>query len=162
MTFRPDPQQRAFRDSLGLFATGITVVTARAPDGTPVGLTVNACKSVSLDPPLVVWSLSAHQANLPVFAGCEYYAINILAEDQQALSQRFASRDVDKFAGLNFRDGLGGAPLIEGCSAWFECRNTTRHDGGDHMVFLSEVERHDADPKPPLIYFAGQYRQLAP
>jgi len=158
MSSRPDSQQRAFRDSLGLFATGITVVTARAPDGTPVGLTVNSFNSVSLDPPLVVWSLSAHQANLPVFAACEYYAINILAEDQQALSQRFASRDVDKFAGLNFRDGLGGAPLLEGCSAWFECRNTTRHDGGDHMLFLSEVARHDADPKPPLIYFAGRYR----
>jgi 3-hydroxy-9,10-secoandrosta-1,3,5(10)-triene-9,17-dione monooxygenase reductase component len=162
MTVRPDTPERALRDSLGMFATGITVVTARAPDGTPVGLTVNSFNSVSLDPPLIVWSLGAQQGNLPVLEACEYYAINVLAEDQQALSQRFASRDVDKFAGLNFRDGLGGAPLLAGCCAWFECRNTTRHDGGDHVLFLSEVVRHDAEPKPPLIYFAGRYRHLTP
>ena len=156
------PDERAFRDSLGMFATGITVVTARTPDGSPVGLTVNSFNSVSLDPPLIVWSLASHLPSVEVFSQCEYYAINVLAEDQQDLSQRFATRDIDKFAGLKLREGLGGAPLLDGCCAWFECRNTTRHDGGDHVLFLSEVVRHDRNPHAPLIYFGGQYRRLAP
>ena len=155
------PQARALRDTLGQFATGITVVTTRAPDGTPVGLTVNSFNSVSLDPALIVWSLAAHLPSAQVFVECEYYAINVLSAGQQALSQRFATRDIDKFAGLETRDGLGGAPLLDGCCAWFECRNTTRHPGGDHILFLSEVLRHDSNPQPPLIYFGGQYRQLA-
>ncbi|QID16433.1 flavin reductase family protein [Nitrogeniibacter mangrovi] len=162
MTARPDSSQRALRDSLGMFATGITVVTARAPDGTPVGLTVNSFNSVSLDPPLIVWSLASHLPSVAVFSHCEYYAINVLAEDQQHLSQRFATRDIDKFAGLELRDGLGGAPLLDGCCAWFECRNTTLHDGGDHLMFVSEVTRHTHEAKPPLIYFGGRYRQLKP
>lgn len=156
------PDARALRDSLAMFATGITVVTARAPDGTPIGLTVNSFNSVSLEPPMVVWSLANHLPSVEVFVGCEYYAINVLAHDQQHLSQRFATRDIDKFAGLNCRDGLGGAPLLDGCSAWFECRNTVRHAGGDHVMFVSEVVRHDRNPHEPLIYFGGRYRQLAP
>ncbi len=162
MTVSPDNPQRALRDSLGMFATGITVVTARAPDGTLAGLTVNSFNAVSLDPPLIVWSLASHLSSVSVFADCEYYAINVLAEDQQHLSQRFATRDIDKFAGLECRDGFGGAPLLDGCCAWFECRNTTRHDGGDHLLFVSEVVRHTHEAKPPLVYFSGRYRTLAP
>ncbi|MCB1959333.1 MAG: flavin reductase family protein [Rhodocyclaceae bacterium] len=162
MTARSDDPQRALRDNLGMFATGITVVTTRLPDGTPVGLTVNSFNSVSLQPPLIVWSLATHLPSVNAFVDCEHYAINVLAEDQQALSQRFATRDVDKFAGLAVRDGLGGAPLLAGCCAWFECRNTTRHDGGDHLMFVSEVIRHAREPRPPLLYFAGEYRRLRP
>ncbi|WP_227815311.1 flavin reductase family protein [Nitrogeniibacter aestuarii] len=162
MTSRSDNPERALRDSLGMFATGITVVTARAPNGTPVGLTVNSFNSVSLDPPLIVWSLAAHLGNVEVFSNCEYYAINVLADDQQDMSQRFATRDIDKFAGLELRDGLGRAPLLNDCCAWFECRNTIRHDGGDHLMFVSEVVRHTHEPaRSPLVYFGGQYRTLA-
>lgn len=151
---------RSFRNALGMFATGITVVTMRTPAGEPIGLTVNSFNSVSLDPPLIVWSLANDLPSRALFEACEYYAINVLAADQEAVSQRFASRLGDRFAGLGFDHGLGGAPLLHGCCARFECRNTTRHEGGDHTVFISEVVRFDRTPADPLIYFGGAYRYL--
>jgi len=153
--------QRRFRNALGMFATGITVVTARTPAGEPIGLTVNSFNSVSLDPPLIVWSLANELPGRPLFEGCEYYAINVLAEDQADLSQRFASRGEDKFAGLEFTEGEGGVPVLAGCCASFQCRPFTRHPGGDHVVFLSEVVRFDREAREPLIYFSGAYRSLA-
>lgn len=158
-----DHQQftRAFRDALGMFATGIAVVTTRSAEGKAVGLTVNSFNSVSLDPPLIVWSLARQTGSLPVFEACEYYAVNVLAEDQQHLSQLFASRSDDKFAGLAWEDGLYGVPLLPGCCARFECRNTMRHDGGDHMVFISEVVRFSSEARDPLVFHGGRYRRLA-
>lgn len=153
--------QRRFRNALGMFATGITVVTTRTPAGEPIGLTVNSFNSVSLDPPLVVWSLANELPGRALFEGCEYYAINVLAEDQMDLSQRFASRLGEKFGGLPFATGAGGAPLLEGCCARFVCRNTVRHPGGDHVVFISEVVDFDlAGERLPLLYFGGAYRQV--
>ncbi len=151
---------RRFRNALGMFATGITVVTTRTPDGVPIGLTVNSFNSVSLDPPLIVWSLANDLPSRALFEGCEYYAINVLAADQAELSQRFASRLGDRFGGLDFDSGVGGVPLLRGCCARFQCRNTVRHEGGDHVVFISEVVDFDREPRPPLIYFGGAYRQL--
>ncbi|MCM8564635.1 flavin reductase family protein [Thauera linaloolentis] len=153
---------RRFRNALGMFATGITVVTSRTPAGDPIGLTVNSFNSVSLDPPLIVWSLSNDLPSRPLFEGCEYYAINVLAEDQADLSQRFAGRMGEKFAGLEIDDGLGGVPLLKGCCARFVCRNTVRHAGGDHVLFVSEVVGFDRDERAPLLYFGGNYRRLAP
>lgn len=152
---------RRFRNALGMFATGITVVSTRTPAGAPIGLTVNSFNSVSLDPPLVVWSLANELPSRMLFEGCEYYAINVLAEDQIDLSQRFASRLGEKFAGLQFEPGTGGVPLLEGCCARFVCRNTVRHPGGDHVVFISEVVDFDRSAsRLPLLYFGGAYRQL--
>lgn len=153
---------RRFRNALGMFATGITVVTTRTPDGTPIGLTVNSFNSVSLDPALIVWSMSNRLPSLPLLEGCEYYAINVLAADQEDLSQRFASRLEDRFAGIEFDQGVGGVPLLRGGCAHFECRNTTRYPGGDHTVFISEVVDFDRFDRPPLLYFGGAYRRLAP
>lgn len=154
---------REFRDALGMFATGITVVTTRAPDGQPIGLTVNSFNSVSLDPPLIVWSLSSNLPSVPIFESCEYYAVNVLAADQDEISNLFASRSDDKFAGLEFDEGLYGVPLLRGCCARFECRNTVRHPGGDHVLFVSEVVRFDRDEtRPPLLYWGGSYQRLAP
>lgn len=153
---------RRFRDALGTFATGITVVTMRTPAGEPIGLTVNSFNSVSLEPPLIVWSLTSNLPSTPLFENAEYYAINVLAEDQEALSQRFASRAGERFVGLEFDEGIGGAPLLRGCCARFECRNTVRHPGGDHVVFISEVLAFDRSERAPLIYFGGAYRRLAP
>lgn len=153
---------RELRNALGCFATGITVITTRDAEGQPVGLTVNSFNSVSLDPPLVVWSLGLQTKVRPVFEACAHYAINVLAEDQIHLSHRFASRDPDKFAGLHITDGIDGVPLLDGCCARFECRNTVRHPGGDHLVFLSEVMRFGASERPPLVFHAGHYRRLAP
>lgn len=152
---------RAFRDTLGMFATGVAVVATRAPSGDPIGLTVNSFNSVSLDPPLIVWSMSLHLPSLPVFENCEYYSVNVLAADQQHLSQTFASRADNKFAGLEIDDGLYGVPLLRQCCARFECRNTIRYEGGDHLVFVSEVVRFDREDRPPLIFHAGAYRTLA-
>ena len=153
--------QRRFRNALGMFATGITVVTTRTPAGEPIGLTVNSFNSVSLDPPLIVWSLANELPSRALFEGCEYYAINVLAEDQADLSQRFASRLGEKFTGLEFDSGIGDVPLLAGCCACFQCRNTVRHAGGDHVVFISEVVDFDrAEEGSPLLYFGGAYRQL--
>jgi len=150
----------AFRRALGMFATGITVITARTADGRRVGLTVNSFNSVSLDPPLIVWSLAHHLPVAPDFEACSYFAVNVLAADQLALSRRFATRDADKFVDLEFDEGLDGTPLLRGCCATFECRNAIRHQGGDHTVFLGAVERVTQGEGNPLLYFGGRYRWL--
>jgi flavin reductase (DIM6/NTAB) family NADH-FMN oxidoreductase RutF len=154
---------RDFRNALGSFATGITVVTARAADGGLSGLTVNSFASVSLDPPLVLWSLSLYTPALAMFRDCSHYAINVLAADQFELSNHFAKAndDQERFADLAFDPGSGGAPLLRGCCAWFECRNETRLDGGDHLIFVGRVERYRYEDRPPLVFQGGQYRWLA-
>lgn len=157
-----DPVVRAFRDTLGMFPTGVTIVTARAPDGTLVGLTVSSFNSVSLVPPLVVWSLSSHLPCVQIFQNAPVYAINVLAEDQQALSGRFASRLEDKFAGVAFTEGEGDVPLLDGCCAHFVCRPHARHPGGDHIVFVDEVIHYERDANlRPLVFQGGAYRRLA-
>jgi flavin reductase (DIM6/NTAB) family NADH-FMN oxidoreductase RutF len=110
----PPFTRQEFRQALGLFATGVTIVTARAADGTPVGLTVNSFNSVSLSPPLVLWSLARAAGSLPVFSGGSHYAIHILAAEQRALAERFATREIDRFADLSWTEGAGGIPLIDG------------------------------------------------
>lgn len=151
---------RAFRDALGMFVTGITVVTARDRELGCIGITVNSFNSVSLRPPLVLWSLSLNSPTLRAFERCSHYAVNVLAADQEALSRLFASAEPDKFASLDARQGRGGAPLLPGCCAWFECRNHARHPGGDHLIFVGEVERYECTTRLPLVYFRGAYRQL--
>lgn len=153
---------REFRRALGQFATGIAVITARAQDGSPVGLTVNSFSSVSLDPPLILWSLSLYSPSLAVFQHCSHYAVNVLSAQQQALSVVFSGPREDRFSGLESVDGLGGAPLLEGCLARFECRNEIRYAGGDHLIFVGEVERFSRREGDALIYFGGRYRGLQP
>jgi flavin reductase (DIM6/NTAB) family NADH-FMN oxidoreductase RutF len=152
---------RAFRDALGAFPTGVTVVTTLAPDGSFAGLTVSSFNSVSLAPPLIVWSLSLDSPNLAAFRGCGRYVVNVLAQNQDWLSQRFAQANSDKFAGLDFELGLGGVPLLPGCCAWFECRSEARHPGGDHEIFIGLVERFAHAARAPLVFHRGQYRRLA-
>lgn len=159
---RTDFDTRAFRDALGGFATGITVITACAEDGRRVGLTANSFNAVSLDPPLVLWSLDRRAQSLPIFRDVGHYAVNVLAADQMALSQRFAQPTGDKFVGLDYREGLGRTPLLEGCVACFECRNANRHDGGDHLIFIGEVARFELFDRPALLYHGGQYGLATP
>ena len=123
-----------------MFATGVTIVTARTPTGELIGLTANSFNSVSLNPPLVLWSLSQGASSLSAFSTGSHYAINILAADQQALALRFATRGVDRFADLDFTEGRSGAPLITGSVATFECFNRSRYVEGDHVIFVGEVE----------------------
>ncbi|MBP5991504.1 MAG: flavin reductase family protein [Piscinibacter sp.] len=147
-----------FRAALGMFATGVTIVTARGADGTLVGLTANSFNSVSLSPPLVLWSLARRAGSMPAFRAGSHYAINILAADQHALAERFASKVGDRFAGVAWREGTAGAPLIEGAAAVFECFNRSRYEEGDHVIFVGEVERctHRAGAQP-LIFHGGRY-----
>ena len=153
---------RALRNALGRFATGIAVVTAIDPDGHPIGLTVNSFSAVSLTPPLVLWCLDNNSHNLEAFRRASHHAITILAADQQELSNRFATWPTDRFAGLPWQPGLGGAPLLPGACASFEVANETAHLAGDHTVFIGRVELFtEAPDRAPLLYFGGGYRHLA-
>lgn len=151
---------RLYRDALGMFPTGVAIVTTWAPDGTYAGLTVSSFNSVSLDPPLIVWSLSLDAQSAAAFRACSHYAVNVLAQDQVDLSRRFALTLADKFAGLSVTQGLGGAPLLAGCCAWFECRNEAQHAGGDHLVLIGHVEHFSRADRPPLVFHGGCYRAI--
>ena len=147
-----------FRAALGMFATGVTIITARNAQGAFVGLTANSFNSVSIAPPLVLWSLARSAGSLPAFQDGSHYAINILAADQHALAVRFASKAVNRFEGVAFREGQGGAPILEGSAAVFECFNRSRYDEGDHVIFVGEVERcsHRVGAQP-LLFHGGRY-----
>jgi flavin reductase (DIM6/NTAB) family NADH-FMN oxidoreductase RutF len=154
----PSFSPQEFRAALGMFATGVTIVTVRSADGGLVGLTANSFNSVSLAPPLVLWSLAQRAGSMPVFSRGSHYAINILAADQKELAQRFAMRDIDRFAGVAWREGAGGAPVLDGAVASFECANRSRYEEGDHVIFVGEVERCTSRPgAQPLIFHGGRY-----
>ena len=153
---------RALRTSFGRFATGITVVTAEASPGKLIGMTVNSFSSVSLDPPLVLWCLGNDARNFEHFFKVSHYCINILSADQRDLSDRFASRSEDRFAGVDWQAGVGGAPVLAGCCASFEVRNETRYGAGDHHIFVGRVERFSLEENSsPLIFHAGCYATLS-
>jgi flavin reductase (DIM6/NTAB) family NADH-FMN oxidoreductase RutF len=147
-----------FRAALAMFATGVTVVTARGVHGEPIGLTANSFNSVSLTPPLVLWSLSRQAGSMPAFARGSHYAINILAAVQHALAQLFATKEVDRFDGVAFRAGASGVPVLDGAAAVFECFNRSRYEEGDHVIFVGEVERCTRrEGAQPLIFHGGRY-----
>ena len=154
----PHVTQSEFRQALAQFATGVTVVTACGPDGAVVGLTANSFNSVSLEPPLVLWSLALRSASMQVLRSCSHYAINVLGAEHEALARQFASKDVDRFAGVAWHSGLAGAPLIAGAIARFECRNRSRYAEGDHVIFVGEVERcgHRVGASP-LLFHGGKF-----
>jgi flavin reductase (DIM6/NTAB) family NADH-FMN oxidoreductase RutF len=161
MSLDPD-DTRALRNALGRFATGVAIVTAIDPDGHPIGLTVNSFSAVSLNPPLVLWCLDNTSHNLEAFRRASHHAVNILSTGQEDFSNRFATWPVDRFAGLRWRAGLGGAPLLADCCATFEVANETSHAGGDHTIFVGRVDHFDESPAgQPLLFHAGQYRRLA-
>ena len=154
----PTFSAQEFRTALGMFATGVTIVTARAADGSLVGLTANSFNSVSLAPPLVLWSLSRAAASLSAFSDGSHYAINVLAADQKALAERFALRGADRWSGVAFGDGIGGAPLLHGAAATFECFNRSRYEEGDHVIFVGEVERcSHRSGASPLLFHGGRF-----
>ncbi len=146
-----------FRRALAQFATGVTVVTTRAPDGAPVGLTVNSFSSVSLDPPLVLWSLSLKAESLDVFRECERYLIHVLAADQLPIAKRFATRGADRFGPTAWRPTDDGLPLLEGCTAWFECGNRSQYEEGDHVILVGRVEAFQTIGGAPLIFHNARY-----
>ncbi len=148
---------RAFRNALGHFATGVTVVTTRDLDGQPVGVTVNSFSSVSLDPPLILWSLAKKSYSLAAFENHPAFAVHVLASNQQDLSDRFARAGTDKFADLPVAEGFEGVPLLPHCAAVFQCSVTHRHDGGDHVILIGRVQRFATEERPPLLFYRGRY-----
>lgn len=154
----PSFSAQEFRAALGMFATGVTIVTARTADDRVIGLTANSFNSVSLTPPLVLWSLSRAAASMAVFSAGSHYAINVLAADQKALAERFAMKGADRWSGVTFDTGAGGAPLLHGAAATFECFNRSRYEEGDHVIFVGEVERctHRTGAMP-LLFHGGRY-----
>jgi flavin reductase (DIM6/NTAB) family NADH-FMN oxidoreductase RutF len=155
----PDFDERALRDALGRFATGVTVVTTMTPDG-PLGITANSFASVSLDPPLVLWSPARKSRRFPAFEAASHFAVHVLAIGQQALAHRFA-RAGAAFADLAYGCGHDDAPLLEGCTARFECRHAAGYDGGDHLIVVGEVLRFEQHDRAPLLYYRGRYCGLA-
>ena len=153
---------RHFRDALAQFATGVTVICTRDRAGRYVGFTANSFNSVSLDPPLIVWSLTAGAETLATFKAAERYTVNVLAHDQVELARRFSRPHADRFSGVPYRIGAAGAPLIEGCIAWFECRHHGQHRAGDHMLFIGEVENCERRNGIGLVFHHGRYATTRP
>jgi flavin reductase (DIM6/NTAB) family NADH-FMN oxidoreductase RutF len=159
---RPELDGRDFRTALGCFPTGVCLITTRGPDGERVGLTVNSFSSVSLDPPMVLWSLARSANCAAVFRDAEYFAINVLAADDDALSGHFARPGADKFARFadRFAEGIGGAPVLDGAAATFECHSRHRYYGGDHIIVIGVVERYTHHERAPLVFHRGRYARL--
>jgi 3-hydroxy-9,10-secoandrosta-1,3,5(10)-triene-9,17-dione monooxygenase reductase component len=159
---RTQHDARDFRAALGCFPTGVCLITTLAADGRRVGLTANSFSSVSLDPPMVLWSLARSASSAPVFRDAEYFAINVLGAGDEALSAHFAKSGADKFAAFaeRFRAGLGGVPVLEAAAASFECHSRHRYYGGDHIIVIGVVERYRHGERPPLVFHRGKYARL--
>ncbi len=158
---RPDFDGSVFRKTLSQFATGVTVITTRAPNGEMLGITASSFNSVSLAPPLILWSLAATASSMPVFRDNTHYVVNVLSSAQVALCRHFATVKTDRFAGIAHRSGERGLPILDGALAWFECHNRSRYDEGDHTIFVGEVERCGTHPDGasmrPLVFQNGLF-----
>lgn len=153
----PQPfDQREFRRTLGTFTTGVTIITTSSAAG-PVGVTANSFNSVSLDPPMVLWSLAKSSRSLAAFNDSQFWAVHILSVGQDALSNRFAKSGEDKFDGVDTEVGAGNAPLLTGCTARLQCKTTFRYEGGDHIILVGEVLDFDRSDIPPLVFHGGKY-----
>lgn len=148
--------ERELRNAMGSFATGVTVVTTMTDDG-PLGMTVSSFTTVSLSPPLVLWSPARKSARFAAFEAASHFAVHVLGEDQQGLAAEFALTGSDGFAKYAHTKGLGDAPIFENCHARFECCHAARYDGGDHLIVVGEVLRLQQMEKPPLVYYRGGF-----
>ncbi len=150
-----------FRKALSQFATGITVITTRLNDGSLVGLTASSFNSVSLDPPLVLWSLSNQSSSMTAFQHASHYVINVLSADQASLAEQFARKNVNRFEQVDFTLSTHGHPILNGSAAWFECKNRSRYTEGDHVIFVGEVERCNVAPQAALVYHGSAFATTA-
>lgn len=152
----PSIDERELRNVLGCFATGVVVATTLGDAGRPVGLSVSSFNSVSLDPPLVLWSLARSAASYSAFSSASNFAINILPSEQVDVCQQFSQPSDDKFEGISWRQGEQGMPILSNALATLECRTRCQHEGGDHTIFIGEVVNLAASNKAPLIYHRGR------
>jgi len=148
---------RDFRNALGTYATGVTIITAMGGDGKPYGITCNSFASVSLNPPLVLWSLGMYSQGLTIFQNASHFAVKVLSASQRALAAQFAKASTDKFKDVSWTHGLGNAPLLADSVACFQCRAANRYYGGDHVIFLGAVEAYAYNGKEPLLFARGGY-----
>lgn len=153
----PEFDARHFRNALSQFATGVTIITTRLENGSFFGLTASSFNSVSLDPPLVLWSLAQGATSMPLFTGNSHYVINVLSADQAELATRFARRIGNRFEGVDFELSHTGLPILKGVAAWFECHNRSRYPEGDHVIFVGEVERCGVSPQSALVFHDGRF-----
>lgn len=163
LTGEPDPKEidpRAFRRALGNFATGVTIVTAKGVDGTKVGVTASSFNSLSLDPPLILWSSKKDARSCAVFEEASHFAVNILAADQLEMSNHFARQQEDKYAGVDWEEGIGGAPIFPNCAGRFQCKMYDKLEGGDHWIFVGKVVEFDDFGRPPLCFHQGSYAMV--
>jgi flavin reductase (DIM6/NTAB) family NADH-FMN oxidoreductase RutF len=158
----PAFDERQLRDALAQFATGVTIVCARGADRRYVGFTANSVNSLSLSPPLILWSLAARSASLAAFESAERYAVIVLSTEQVDLARRFSRPHADRFENVALRLGWSDAPLLDGCVAWFECRHHARHHVGDHMLFIGEIVTAERARGQGLVFHHGRYVQTAP
>lgn len=153
-------EQKDFRRALGNFATGVTISTTRAADGTNVGVTASSFNSLSMDPPLVLWNSIKDTPSCKLFETATHFAVNILASDQMDMSNHFARQQEDKFAGIDWQEGIGGVPIFPDCAARFQCESYAKLDGGDHWIFVGKVVSFDDYGRSPLCFHQGSYSMV--
>jgi flavin reductase (DIM6/NTAB) family NADH-FMN oxidoreductase RutF len=157
-----DFDQRSFRQALSQFATGVAVITARGPDGGAIGMTMSSFNSVSLDPPLILFSVDRRARSLPAMQAARGFAVNILSRSQEALSNQFARTLSDKWEAVEHSAGHAQAPLLHGALAHFECEPYGLHDGGDHVIVVGRVMRFSTNTEEqPLLFFRGRYHSVS-
>ncbi len=157
MSFDP----RALRNCFGCFATGVTVITCVGPDGELIGNTASSFNSVSLDPPMILWSLGEHAHSMKAYLAADHFAVNVLREGQEDLSNRFARPQTNKWEAIDYETWETGCPILPNCLAVLECSVAHTYRGGDHVIFVGEVLRFDNDPKgTPLLFYRGAYQKL--
>ena len=150
-----------FRNALGQFPTGVTVITTNTLDNEPIGVTASSFNSVSVDPPLVLWSVAKNAYSAEIFQKAEHFAVNILEKTQTDISNTCARQGEDKFANINCNEGLGKSPIIVGAAAHFECKTWSIYEGGDHYIVVGEVLNYAYDKtKKPLVFAQGNYAKL--
>lgn len=155
-----DLDQKAFRRALGNFATGVTIITAVGANGERVGVTASSFNSLSMDPPLILWSSIKASPSCKIFETAGHFAVNILASDQMEMSNHFARQQEDKFADVEWQEGIGGAPLFPNCAGRFQCETYDKLDGGDHWIFVGKVVAFDDFGRPPLCFHQGSYSMV--
>ncbi len=154
----PDFDSKAFRQALGKFPTGVTVITSLDEQDSPVGVTASSFNSVSMDPPLVLWSIDKSARSESAFSNATHFAVNVLCEAQVETSNRFASRGEDKFSGIDYETNEQGVPMLAGCAARFECKTWAVYDGGDHNIIVGEIlEFEQSSDLKPLVFSEGSY-----
>lgn len=151
---------RELRNVFGAFATGVTIITTKDADGKPFGLTANSYTSLSLDPPLILVCVDKKVDCYACFEQSKVFAVNFLAEDQEQLSTRFATKGIEKFEGVLTREGRLGVPLLEGAIGYIECKLVNGYEGGDHTIYIGEVQNASASGDRPLLFFKGKYSRL--